>query len=537
MNTHDPIRLSRRSALGVGVAIAAAAIGIPDAAQAHTPNKAGAGTVLNPAFNADGTGTAHPTGWNVTGDAAASFTEATQYGFAGDGFQLTHWSAAPYTVDTWQRISGLPNGTYTLSVWVKSGGGDTANYIELESGPRTSRTSVPVIATGSWLNVVTSVHVTGHEATIHLVSDSAAGNWTNYGLVALTPGDTALPIRGADLSSLVRGEALGGVYYDMQGRQRSAWDILEAAGMNYVRLRVWVHPEDGFDDEQQLLDGARQAKRRGQKLLLDFHYSDTWTDPGHQATPAAWANFTLPQLQQAVHDYSADVVSALVRQGTPPDMVQIGNEINGGLLWPLGMNYGSATAFADFASLLEAGIAGVKSAAPRAQIALHIANAANWGGVQWFYDNVQAQNVPFDLIGLSYYSYWHGYLDELQTTLNNTAARYRKPIFLAETAYPWTLQSGDPTASLSFSDSSELETGYPATPAGQAAMFRDTLSIVQAVPDGLGFGAFYWEPAWTVVKGNGWDPTNPSAGDGWENQAMFDYSDHALPALTVYNPR
>ena len=508
------------------------------AAAGHTGDGShGTGAVINPAFDADGTGTATPLGWTSTGTAAASYTEATDYGYDGDTYQLTHWSAAAYDVDTWQRVTGLANGDYTLGAWVKSGGGDTANYIELQSGHDVNKTYVPVISDGSWLYIVTSVKVVGHEATIHLVSDSNAGDWTNYGLVTLTPGYASLPIRGGDVSSLVRGEQDGGVYYTADGKQENALQILGQAGMNYVRLRVWVNPEDGFDDEQQLLEGARQAKAHGMKIFVDFHYSDTWTDPGHQAPPAAWAGDTLSQLETQLYTYSKKVVGDLVRQGTPPDMVQTGNEVNGGFLWPTGLNYGSTSSWPTFGALLKSAISGVKAADPHTKIALHIANAADLSGVEWFYDNAEAQGVPFDVIALSYYSYWHGYLDELQSTLDGTAARYGKPIILAETAYPWTLASGDPTASLSFSDASELETGYPATPAGQAAMFRDTLSIVQAVPDGLGLGAFYWEPTWTVVKGNGWDPTDPASGDGWENQAMFDYSDTALPVIGDYAPR
>jgi len=497
----------------------------------------GDGQVVNPGFSLDGTGTATPTGWTTTGTSGASFTEATGYGYNGDAYQLTHWSGSAYDVDTWQRVTGLKDGDYTLGAWVKSGGGDTANYIELQSGRASNQTAVPVISDGSWLYIVTSVRVTGHEATIRLVSNSAAGDWTNYGLITLAPGYASLPIRGGDVSSLVRGEQDGGVYYNQQGQQQNALTILGNAGMNYVRLRVWVNPEDGFDDEQELLEGARQAKAHHMKLFLDFHYSDTWTDPGDQATPAAWANDTLPELEAQIYSYSKKVVGDLVRQGTPPAMVQTGNEINGGFLWPTGLDYGSTDAWSTFGALLKSAISGVKAADPHTEIALHIANAADWSGVEWFYDNAIAQHIPFDVIALSYYSYWHGYLDELQSTLDQTAARYHKPIILAETAYPWTLQSGDPTASLSFSTASELETGYPATPAGQAAMFRDTLSIVQAVPDGLGLGAFYWEPTWTVVKGNGWDPTDPAAGDGWENQAMFNYSDQALPVINDYAPR
>ncbi|HEX4788205.1 MAG TPA: arabinogalactan endo-1,4-beta-galactosidase [Actinospica sp.] len=502
-----------------------------------TGSGSGGGTVVNPAFNADGTGTATPAGWTTTGTAGASFTETTGYGYNSDPYQLTHWSTAAYKVDTSQRVTGLANGDYTLGAWVKSSGGDNANYMELQSGRNVNKTAVPVISDGSWLYVVTSVHVVGHEASIHLISDSNAGDWTNYGLITLTPGYASLPIRGGDVSSLVRGEQDGGVYYAASGKQENALQILGQAGMNYARLRVWVNPVDGFGDEQQLLAGARQAKTHGMKILLDFHYSDTWTDPGHQTPPAAWANDSLGQLETDLYTYSKKVVSDLVRQGTPPDMVQTGNEVNGGFLWPTGLDYGSDSSWPTFGALLKSAISGVKAADPHTKIALHIADAADWGGVEWFYDNAEAQGVPFDVVALSYYSYWHGYLDELQSTLDDTAARYGKPIILAETAYPWTLQSGDPTASLSFSDASELETGYPATPAGQEAMFRDTLSIVQAVPGGLGLGAFYWEPTWTVVKGNGWDPTDPTSGDGWENQAMFDYGDTALPVIGDYAPR
>lgn len=514
-------------------AMSAAAV---SAAEAAGP-AAAAGAVVNPGFSSDGAGTAVPTGWTSSGSARASFTEATGYGYNGDGFQLTHWSSAPYRVDTWQRVGGLADGDYTLTAWVRSGGGDASNYVELASGSKANRTSVPVISDGSWLRIVTSVHVVGHEAVIHLVTDGSAGDWTNYGLVSLTPGYASLPIRGGDVSSLVRGEQLGGVYYDAAGRPDNALNILSAAGMDYARLRVWVNPVDGFNDEQQLLAGAREAEQHHLKLFLDFHYSDTWTDPGHQAVPAAWAGDSLPQLEAALYSYSAKVVGDLVAQGTPPDMVQTGNEVNGGMLWPTGLDYGSSTAWPTFGALLKSAIAGVKAAAPHTKIVLHIANAADWGGVQWWYDNAVAQGVPFDVIALSYYSYWHGYLDELQTTLDAAAARYGKPVMLAETAYPWTLASGDPTAALSFSTAGELETGYAATPAGQAAMFRDTQSIVQAVPNGLGLGAFYWEPTWTVVKGNGWDPTDPASGDGWENQAMFDYSDKALPVIGDYAPR
>jgi arabinogalactan endo-1,4-beta-galactosidase len=222
-----------------------------------------------------------------------------------------------------------------------------------------------------------------------------------------------------------------------------------------------------------------------------------------------------------------------VAQGTAPDMVQVGNEINGGMLWP----DGSTSDWSRLAALLKAGINGVKAADPSAKIMLHIADGADDASAKAWYQQAVAHGVPFDVIGLSYYAYWHGPLDELQTTLDDLAATFGKPVAVAETAYPWTMAGGDSETNSVTSSNTTLDAGYPATPAGQAANFRDVLSVVQAVPNGLGLGAFYWEPTWTPVAGNGWDPTDPSSGDGWENQAMFDFTGTALPVLSDYAAR
>ena len=511
--------------------LAAAALLAAPAAPAHA-----ASTVINPGFNANGA-TTTPTGWttySANGTASASYSEATTTGYNGDGYQLTHWSSAAYSVNTYQYLSGLTNGYYTLGVWIRSNGGDNSNYIALTNcGGSNTPTNVPVDSDGNWLHIVTYVDVTSGQCTINFVTSGNAGDWTNYDGVTFTAGSAPLAIRGGDVSSLYRSEQDGGAYYTSSGTKENADQQLSAAGMNYVRLRVWVNPEDGFDNEAQLLAMAKQAAAYGQKLLLDFHYSDTWADPGHQAIPAAWASDTLPQLETQVYKYSKQVVSDLVAQGTPPAMVQVGNEINAGMLWP----DGSTSNWSQLAALLKEGIAGVRAADSSAKIVLHLAGSDSESTLAAWYSTAIADGVSFDIIGLSYYDYWDGRLDVLQTDLNGLAAKFGKPVFVAETAYPFTLASNDPTASLSFSTASELDPGYPATPAGQAANFRDVLSVIQAVPNGRGLGAFYWEPTWTVVKGNGWDPTNPSSGDGWENQALWNYSNTALPAIADFAAR
>jgi arabinogalactan endo-1,4-beta-galactosidase len=520
-----------------GASTATAAVSTATAAVSTATAATGTVTVVNPGFDVDGTGTQTPTGWTTTspdGTSSASYTEYTAAGYNGDSYQLTHWSTAAYNVDTHQALTGVPNGFYTLGVWTRSSGGDVSDYIALTGcGGDSAPTAVPADSDGNWVRIVTYVHVTTRQCTINLVTHGDAGDWTNFAGVTFTAGAAPLPIRGGDISTLIRGEQDGGVYYTASGRQESALAQLADAGMNWVRLRVWVNPQDGMNNEAQLLAGAREARRYHQHLLLDLHYSDTWADPGHQSTPAAWASQTYAQLQTQMYRYSRQVVAGLVAQGTPPEMVQVGNEINNGLLWPTG----TTSNFAQLAGLLKAGISGVHAAFPPAKIVLHLAAAWSESGLAWWYTQAESYGVQFDIIGLSYYDYWHGRLDVIQNDLDQLTAQFGKPVMIMETAYPFTLASNDPTASLSLSDPTLLDPGYPANPAGQAANFRDVLSVVQAVPNHMGLGVFYWEPTWTVVKGNGWDPTDPSSGDGWENQAMWDYTDTALPVIADFAPR
>ncbi|NUP83534.1 MAG: arabinogalactan endo-1,4-beta-galactosidase, partial [Nonomuraea sp.] len=342
--------------------------------------------------------------------------------------------------------------------------------------------------------------------------------------LAVTPAAPAqaaprLEIRGADVSSLAKSEALGGVYRDARGRRGDALRILSGAGLNWIRLKVWVDPADGYNTKTQVLAVARRAKALGMKLLIDFHYSDTWADPGKQYKPAAWESLTFDRLRQAVHDHTFDVLDALRRQGTTADMVQVGNEINGGLLWP----DGSTSDWANTAALLNSGYDAVKRVSPRTKVVLHLANGGDNGLYRWWFDNAAAHGVRYDVIGLSYYPYWHGTLETFQANINDVATRYGRPVVVTETAYPFTTADDDGWANIV--TSAEPYPGYPATPQGQAALLARVAAVVRAVPHGLGLGLFTWEATWTGVPGNGWDPADPSSGNGWENQALFGYDD------------
>ena len=304
--------------------------------------------------------------------------------------------------------------------------------------------------------------------------------------------------------------------------------------MNYARFRVWVNPADGYHDQAELVEMARRARSAGLNVLVDLHYSDTWADPGKQGKPAAWAALPFEQLKQAVYDHTFSVCSALRAHGTTPAMIQLGNELNSGMLWPDGHTWNPPN-WDNLAVLLNAGAQAVRACSSRTRIMLHLANGGDNGLYRWWFDNITARGVDFDVIGFSYYGYWHGSLGDLQANLNDISAHYNKDVVVAETAYPFVLADADGWGN-TIGSPDQLVAGYAATPEGQAANLRDVLAIVRAVPNGRGLGAFYWDATWTGVPGNGWDPADPTTGNAWENQALFDFEGHPLPAMDEYRP-
>ena len=338
-----------------------------------------------------------------------------------------------------------------------------------------------------------------------------------------------LSVMGADISSLKKSEDKGGVYAYEDGSQADALKILKNHGMNYARIRVWLNSPDGYHGKSQLLEMAKRLKQNNIKLLVDFHYSDSWADPGKQPKPAAWEHLDFEGLKKALYDHTYEVCMSLKDQGTPPDMVQVGNEITNGMLWPDGKNDNSFDALAD---LLKEGYRAVKDCSPDTLLMLHVDNGGNNEMYRWWFDNITNQGVPFDLIGASYYPYWHGTLADLQNNLNDIAVRYNKDIIVVETAYAFTADDNDNYENII---RSEEVSGYPFTPEGQANMLADVMNVVRVVPNGRGLGVMWWDATWTAVPGNGWDPSHPEFGNNWENQALFDFQNRALPAMSLFS--
>jgi len=311
-----------------------------------------------------------------------------------------------------------------------------------------------------------------------------------------------------------------GVVYKVEGKRVDPIQALKVHGFNCVRLRLWVNPSHvdvEVNDLPPTIALAKRVKRAGLLLLLDIHYSDTWAAPSKQFKPGAWKSMPFATLTSTVHDYTKGVIASMANAGVLPGIVQVGNEITGGMLWPDGKDWGSGNGFDKLAVLLKSGIQGVKDGAgrgPTPSIMIHIDRGGDWKGTRWFFDGIVAQKVPFDIIGESYYPQFHGPMSQLRETLRNAAARYRKPIIVAETAYPFE-PIGRPLAP---------SMSYPVTPAGQWAFLRDLVSTVASTPSGLGRGVVYWEPDWLPTKKRG----------AWNTTALFDDRGNALPAFDIF---
>jgi len=360
---------------------------------------------------------------------------------------------------------------------------------------------------------------------------------------------------GSDLSFTPQEIAAGTTFTD-NGVAANPANITAANGAGWARLRLWVNPPAGYNDLASDLAFARTIKAAGLKLYLDIHYSDFWADPGKQCIPAGWPT-TLAGLTAKVQSYTRQVISAFAAQGTPVDMVSIGNEITNGMLWSTseetnwasfgctgpgvgGLTWTSnttATGWGNLAQLLKAGIAGAQAGNPAGHkllIAIHTDLGGNNARAQAFYSSLEAQGVPFDVIALSYYPIYQGPLSALRSNVDELAAQFGKPIVIAETEYSWTLANGDALGNDTW-QASQLIDGYPASPGGQLSMLNDELSILAAVPHGLGAGMFYWEPEW--IPGVSWAPDSSPPGTPDDNETLFNFQGQALPSIGMYeNP-
>ena len=333
--------------------------------------------------------------------------------------------------------------------------------------------------------------------------------------------------RGADLSFLPLIESAGTKFYNSAGQQDYALTILKQSGMNLVRLRLWHTPSDAHSGLAEVEQYAQTIKNAGINWWLDFHYSDTWADPGNQTIPASWRAASYTVLLDSVYNYTFRVMNDLKTKNLLPVMVQIGNETNSGMLWNMGKVGGAFdTNWPQYAALVKKGIDAVKAVDPSIKVMLHFAGTS---GASWFFNNIKTQGVNYDVMGLSYYYWWHNRnLTELQSDLNALATTFDKDIFIAETAYPFSTGYNDFTNNI-FGSSNPLISGYDATAAGQLKYLIDLRTVIHNVINNRGIGFCYWAPEWVAYRG-----TTATNGSSWENLTLFDFDNKALPGLSAY---
>jgi arabinogalactan endo-1,4-beta-galactosidase len=322
-------------------------------------------------------------------------------------------------------------------------------------------------------------------------------------------------VKGADIGWLSQMEATGYKFYDSTGVQKECLQILKEAGINSIRLRVWVNPSNdkasGHCSKKEVAAMAVRVKNLGMKLMINFHYSDSWADPAQQTKPAAWQNHTFSQLLTDVYNHTYEVLDTLKTLGVKPDWAQIGNEIPGGMLWP----DGSTSNWGQLAQLLNKGYDATKAVDSSIKVIVHIDKGNDNGRFRYFFDKATSYNVRYDIIGASYYPYWLGSdytatINDLGNNLNDMVSRYGKEVMVVEVGGDYTL----------------VQNTFD--------MLVAVIKKVSAVPNHKGLGVMYWEPqgakSWSGYQLSCW------GSDGKPTKALYAFlTDPSLGINTIKN--
>ena len=303
--------------------------------------------------------------------------------------------------------------------------------------------------------------------------------------------NTSVFAKGADVSWLPQMEATGYRFYDTDGKEKDCLQLLKERGMNTIRLRVFVNPSQdkasGHCSKEETVAMALRAQKAKMRIMIDFHYSDTWADPAKQAKPAAWANLSFDALQNKVYEHTFDVLTALQKAGVTPEWVQVGNEIPDGMLWP----DGSTNNWAQLAQLLNKGYEATKAVNAKIKVIVHVDEGNNNEKFRWFFDKATEHQVKYDVIGLSYYPFWikkdySETIADLQNNLNDMASRYQKEVMVVEVG------------------------GVDEQVQNTRELLAATIKAVRAVPNNKGLGVLYWEPqgakSWSGYGLSAWQP-------------------------------
>ena len=282
--------------------------------------------------------------------------------------------------------------------------------------------------------------------------------------------DTSGFAKGADISWVTEMEAAGRKFYNSTGTEMDCLALMKSLGMNTIRLRVWVNPNPAWNNTADVVAKAIRAKNLGMRIMIDFHYSDSWADPGQQTKPAAWTGQDLNALKTSLANHTISVLTALKNNNITPEWVQTGNETNDGMLWPEGK---ASVSMSNFAQLINTGYDAVKSVFPLAKVIVHISNGYDNALFRWMFDGLKANNAKYDVIGMSLYptvTGWATTNTQCLTNMNDMVSRYNKEVMIVEVGMSW-------------DHSSEC-----------GSFLTDLIQKTRSVSGGKGLGVLYWEP-------------------------------------------
>lgn len=364
--------------------------------------------------------------------------------------------------------------------------------------------------------------------------------------------------RGMDVSAVLALENSGVKYYNFDGEEQDVFMTLAQAGVNYIRLRVWNDPYDengngyggGNNDVASAITLGQRATQYGMKVCIDFHYSDFWADPKKQFVPKAWEGMDIEEKSAALYNFTLESLTQILEAGVDVGMVQVGNEINNGMC--------GETDVANVRKLLTAGSKAVREVAASSGkdilVAVHYTNIDDMKKLDTLLTGLQVKEIDYDIVGLSFYPYWHGTMEDLKNAITHVRNTYGKKVYVAENAYCYTSEDGDGSAN-SIKGTDDLAEGYSASVQGQANEVRDVCAVAS---EAGAEGVFYWEGTWIPVGpadadnssiwekyGSGWassyaggyDPKDAGqyyGGSSWDNQAMFDFTGHPLASLNIF---
>lgn len=325
-------------------------------------------------------------------------------------------------------------------------------------------------------------------------------------------------IRALDISYYPDSKKFVPLIKNLNGNDIDFLDLLKQSGVNTARVKIWYNPSDSNASLSQVRDLFKKINALGMQTWLDIHYSDTWADPGQQTVPITWKNLTKNQLMDSMYAYTYRICGEL-----QPDYVQIGNEINNGILWPMG----NLSNYNDFIALISKGTNAVRDASPGSLIMLHYAGLQ---GASAFFSKLLSHQTDFDLCTISYYPWWHGKnSDSLGIVMDNIFDLTGKKTIVAETAYPFTLAWNDYTNNI-IGDSNALVDGFPASPQGQLNWVQHIRNMSSGSSKRGGF--CYWGGEWFAYKG-----ATSTNGSPWENLAIINFNNQVNPVIQAFQKK